>query len=199
MQDNYQLQAGHAKKYFLTYNQDVLIEKHHLKADDSFLYADFFRETYRICRLTGDMSRLHRGIWQDANSHGEVMTLLDLICDSRSDRHPKNRYKGMQAFGHQFHQNLGEQNPQAMLFNDCPEKLRKACLSLGGQPFPQGDVAYVIPVFEELNLVLQFWQGDEEFAPRLRFLWDENALEYLKYETMYFAVDVLMSRIQENL
>ena len=31
----------------------------------------------------------------------------------------------------------------------------------------------------------------------LRLLWDENALMYLKYETMYFAVGLLRQRFRE--
>ena len=42
--------------------------------------------------------------------------------------------------------------------------------------------------------MLQLWFGDEEFPPNLRILWDENALLYLRYETMYFAVDALLRR-----
>lgn len=197
MQDNYQLQAKHAKECFLKYSQQELIENHHLKADETYLYTALFGVPYRINRSTGDMDCYKKDVWTDANSHGEVMTILDLLCDSQETRHPANRFKGMQAFGHQFHQNLGEQNPQAALFENCPEKLGKACSLLGGVPFESGDVAYTIPVFEDLKMVLQFWLGDEEFAPRLRFLWDENALQYLKYETMYYAVDVLISRIKE--
>lgn len=199
MEDNYQKQAAQAKARFLTYDQEKLIEKHHLQADAQWFYPVFFGDTYRISRKTGDFSRLSGDEWLDANSHGEVMTLLDLLCDSQENRHSAGTFRTMQDFGHQFHQNLGEQEPRAFLFQDCPEKLCAACQALGGTPFPKGDVAFRIPVFEDLPLVLQFWLGDEEFAPRLRFLWDSNALQYLKYETMYFAVDVLLQKIAKHL
>ena len=55
-----------------------------------------------------------------------------------------------------------------------------------------------MPVFEDLELVLRFWFGDEEFAPRMRFLWDENSLQYLKYETMHYLLGVLRQRLKEN-
>ena len=63
----------------------------------------------------------------------------------------------------------------------------------------QGDVSFAFELFDGLRIWLQFWEGDEEFPPRLRFLWDENALQYLKYETMYFAVPLLLQRIRENM
>lgn len=199
MQDNYLLQAKQAKACFLSYDQDLLILKHGFRADPDFFYSVFLGDPYRISRKTGDMEYFYENTWRDGNSHGEVMTLLDLICDSSDSRHICGRLKNMQAFGHQFHQNLGEQNPQALLFQDCPEKLKAACEALGGIPFQNGDIAYTIPVFEDLSITLQFWLGDEEFAPRIRYLWDENALQYLKYETMYFAVDVLIAKIKRYL
>ena len=199
MQDNYLLQAKQAKSCFLNYDQEMLIQKHRLKADDAFLYTRFLGDPYRISRSTGDMECFFHGQWRDANSHGEVMTLLDLLCDSSQNRCLSGRLKNMQDFGHQFHRNLGEQNPDALLFQDCPEKLKNACLQSGGIPFSKGDIAYTIPVFEDLCITLQFWLGDEEFSPRLRYLWDENALQYLKYETMYFAVDVLISKLKRYL
>jgi len=33
------------------------------------------------------------------------------------------------------------------------------------------------------------------FPPNLRFLWDENADQYIRYETMYFAKALLLNRI----
>ena len=196
MQNNYMLQARQAKACFLTYDQDTLIQKHNLKADAAYLYLTFLGEPYRIHRTSGDTSFLRDGCWLDGNSHGEVMTILDLLCDSSPRRHLSGRLQNMQDFGHQFHRDLQEQNPDALFFDRCPEQLKKGCEALGGIPFQNGDIAYSLPVFEDLTVTLQFWQGDEEFAPRIRYLWDENALEYLKYETMYYAVGVLISKIK---
>ena len=200
MQDNYQLQAAQAKQLFLKFDQQTLAAKCSLQMDEAYLSGLFFGEPFRIQRDTGDISRLHEGRWLPADSHGEVMTLLDLICDSDPNRRISGQYQNMQAFGHQFHQNLTEdqKNPAAQRFQQNPEALRKACLALGGRPFTPGDVAYSIPVFEDLSLTIQFFLGDEEFAPRIRYLGDRNALQYLKYETMYYAVGVLMERIQEQ-
>ena len=86
-----------------------------------------------------------------------------------------------------------------MRFDADPEGLSRACRALGGVPFDKGDVAYVIEVFDGLKLVLQLWLGDEEFPPNLRLMWDENALMYLKYETMYFCKNLLLQRIAEYL
>ena len=53
-----------------------------------------------------------------------------------------------------------------------------------------------MPFFEDLRIAVQFWHGDEEFSPRLRFLWDAAADQYLRYETMYYALGLLRTRLQ---
>ena len=196
--DNYQIQTQQAKKRFLSYDQQKLIEKLKLKYDAEFLYVKMLCKLYRLNRTSGDLESWDGTDWQDSNTFGEVLTLLDLVCDSREGRYLSCRWKNMQSFGLMFHQNLLEKDrdPWADRFQQDPEGLRKACLALGGQPLPQGDVAYAIELFDGLPIALQFWEGDEEFLPRLRFLWDENALMYIKYETMYYAVNLLMDRIK---
>ena len=199
--NNYLIQARQAKERFLTYDQQALIRKGKLEADETWLYVSLLGERHRIHRATADIQRLAGETWVDANSYDEVMTLLDLVCDSREDRFLSGRWKNMQSFGLMFHQNLLEEqrDPYAQAFDADPEGLRRACLALGGEPFPQGDVAYAMELFDGLKVVIQLWQGDEEFPPSLRFLWDENALMYLKYETMYFAKALLLRRIQEKM
>jgi len=138
--------------------------------------------------------------WQGANSHGEVMTLLDLLCDSSPRRQPSGTWKNMGDFGLLFHKNLLEgRDPWADRFEADPEGFRNACEALNGTPFPTGDIAYVIELFDGLSIVVQLWFGDEEFPAGLRFLWDANALMYIKYETMYFARGIILQRIAENM
>ena len=199
--DNYALQAKQARERFLTYDQQALIEKLKLKYDKDYLYTAMLGEPYRIHRETGDIQRYFRGCWTDANSFGETLTLLDLVCDSREDRFVAGRWKNMADFGLMFHRNLVENkaDPWAEKFQARPEAFRSACEALGGVSFPQGDIAYAIELFDGLSILVQLWFGDEEFPACLRFLWDENALMYIKYETMYFAKGLLLQKIEEHL
>ena len=199
--DNYRIQMQQAQQYFLTYDQQKLIQKLNLAHDEQWLYATMLCCPYRLNRRDGSLQRQCGGQWEDANTFGEVMTLLDLVCDSREDRHLAFRWKNMRDFGLMFHRSLLEESkdPWAHLFDADPEGFRRACLALGGKPFPQGDVAYAIEFFDGLPIVIQLWQGDEEFPASLRFLWDENALMYLRYETMYYAKGLLLQRLKELL
>ncbi|MBQ7801036.1 MAG: DUF3786 domain-containing protein [Oscillospiraceae bacterium] len=198
---NYLIQAFQAKQRFLTYDQDRLTAKFRLKTDADFLYVNLLCKLYRVSRKTGDLEYREGGVWLDGNSNEEVMTLLDLLCDSREDRWISGRWKNMQSFGLQFHQNLLEEqrDPMAEAIDRDPEGFRAACLALGGEPMTGADISFSFEVFDGLPIAVQFWHGDEEFAPRLRYLWDENARMYIRYETMYFAVNLLLRRLREKM
>lgn len=196
--DNYLIQAQQAKQRFLTYDQEALIRKFQLSADDAYLYVTLLRQAYRLCRRTGDLQKLDSDNWLDGNTYEEVMTLLDLLCDSRNDRSLSGIWKNMQSFGLQFHQNLleEERDPFAEQIDTDPDLLHRAADALGADPLRGGDVGYAFELFDGLKIGLLFWHGDEEFAPRIRYLWDRNAKQYIRYETMYFAVSLLRRRIR---
>ena len=199
--DNYQIQAQQAKERFLTYDQERLIRKMGLESDENYLYITMLSRKHRIRRDTGDMEKLVGETWADANSHGEVMTLLDLICDSREDRFVSGKWKAMGDFGRAFHRNLleGTRDPWADRFEKNPGGFRRACEALGGKTFPTGDIAYAIEFFDGLEVLVQLWFSEEEFPGALRLLWDGNALQYIKYETMYFAKGLLLQRLKEEM
>lgn len=194
--DNYAIQAQNAKALFLSYDQKELTEKLHLESDTAYLYTAFLGVPYRIARDSGDLERLDGKTWTDANSFDEVLSVFDLVCDSREDRHPAGIWKNMTDFGHQFHQNLMEsRDPLADFAQEQPEAYRTALEKMGARPIKGADIAYAVPVFDSLEMALFFWAGDEEFLPRIRYLWDENALQYIRYETMYYVVGCLRARI----
>ena len=197
--NNYLIQAQQAKVRFLTYDQEKLIQKFNLRFDDRFLYLTLLYKSYRLSRVSGDLERLEGEAWQDANTFEELLTLLDLLCDSRDDRWLTGRWQNMQTFGLQFHQNLLEErrDPTADRFDRNPELLHRAAKALGAEAIPGGDMGYAFDLFEGLKIGLLFWHGDEEFLPRIRYLWDENAKQYIRYETMYYAVTLLRRRIAE--
>ena len=199
--NNYLIQAQQAKDRFLSYDQNALITKLKLKADTDYLYTKMLCKTYRIHRKTGDLQRLDDGIWIDANTFGEVMVLLDLVCDSREDRYITGRWKNMQSFGLMFHRNLLEDavDPFAEMIQADMESFRAVCREMNGITIPGGDISTAIELFDGLRIGILFWEGDDEFSPRVRILWDENALMYIKYETMHFALGMLKNRILDKM
>ena len=192
--DNYAIQAMQAQQTFLTYDQNVLIEKCCLPYDENYLYPVLFSKPYRVCRTTGQIQRQQGASWEDAGFN-EIMTILDILCDCKPDRCLAGNWNGMQNFGLLFHQNLLEKGKDlfAEAIERDPDAFAKRCLALNGTPIPGADMGYAIEVMDGLKIALQFWHSDEDFPAQVRWYWDENALQYIKYETMYFAVGHLQS------
>lgn len=198
MADNYVIQMENAQNFFLTYDQEKLIRKFRLKADADYLYITMFHMPYRLSRHTGRLERYGKN-WEDANTFGEVMTILDILCDSKDDRWLTGRWVSTQHFGRYIHTGLLEleEDPLATAFDKVPGSLRKACKALGGHPIPGGDEAYAVEVMDGLQIGIFFWYADEEFPAQLRFFWDENALMYLRYETMHYTLGHLRSLLKQ--
>lgn len=199
--NNYDIQAAQAKKRFLTYDQQELIQRCRLSYDETYLYITFLSQPYRIHRQTGDMERYHRETWVDGNSFNEVMTVLDWLCDSKPNRYITGRWINVITQGHYFHGNLqaDTNGSYAQLFDRDPEGFAAACEALKGEKMPSADLAYAIELVDGLRILVQLWHGDEEFPPRLRCLWDENTTRYIRYETTWYAVGLLMERLKEGM
>lgn len=197
--DNYQKQAESAKAHFLSYDQAALIAKWDLDYDENYLYLPFAGRTYRLDRKTGDLTKKVNGSWVSGNTHSEVMTLLDLLCDSADDRYLAGRWQSMEQFGHAFHRALLDTPGEStVLFDQDPDRLRRGCRALGGIPEGKADIGFRLELIPGFPVLLQFWHSDDEFKPQLRLLWDENSMQYLRYETMFFAADLLIQRILEE-
>lgn len=192
--NNYAIAAAQAHERFAGYDHEALARKLNIRLDGEYLYPVMLSRPYRIHRRTGDISRLDGGKWVEANGFDESLTLLDLVCDSREGRGISGRWKNMSSFGHQFHQTLLERaDPWAQQLQEHPAALEAACRALHGERYPIGDAAYSIPLFEDLSILLKLTYGDDEFPASVHWFWDENALQYLKYETMYYALGLLRS------
>ena len=197
--DNYQIQAGLAKQHFLQYDQQEIIDKLGLKVDDAWLYTRFLGQEHRVDRKTGDIFRLDGGNWVGANSFAEVLTLFDLMCDSKPDRFVVGKWKTLQAFGNQFHSSMLEkpENPFADAIGRDPQAFVRACERMGGVPVTGADIACSIELFDGLPLGLFFWEQDEDFPASIRYYLDENALMYLRYETMHYLTGLVSGRLLE--
>ena len=77
-----------------------------------------------------------------------------------------------------------------------PEKLKKACLALGGVELPMGELSFQVPLFDFLTVMVQFWSSDDEFPAVFKLMWDENVLQFLRFETVCYAARFLVNRLQ---
>ncbi len=199
-QNNYEIQTAQAQKRFLMYDQQELINRSCVAYDMNYFYMRLFAKDYRLCRSTGHLERRNGDQWADANSFAEVMIVLDWLCDCSRDRWASGRYMLISALGNGFHQRLQDQiDPAAVLFDQNPQRFCEACLALGGEPASGADVCYSVEFIDGLRVLLQLWHADEEFAPRLCCLFDENTTRYIRYETVWYAQGLLKHHLQEYL
>ena len=83
----------------------------------------------------------------------------------------------------------------AFTFGTRVEKFRAACEAMGALAIGHGDAGFQFDFLGGYRMQIMVYAGDDEFPPNLRFLWDENADQYIRYETMYFAKALLLNRI----
>lgn len=197
MADNYQLSRDRAQAYFLNFDQQTLIDTWQLAHDADWLYADFLGKPYGICRKTGAVLR------PDGSEAGfeEALSIFDLLCHEGTEKFctgqfaPVNSLKGCPAVtvGTDFHSETASRLDRNW------EAFQSACLSLGGTPMQLGDLGFSFPVFADLTVRLKFYRADEDFPASLVLLWEENTLQYIYYETVFYIAGFLLRSILDQM
>lgn len=199
---NYDLQVDIAKRIFLEYDQEVMIRKFKLEADADWIYLTYLNAPCRISRTTGGMEEYIENAWQECRSFSTVMTIYDSLCYHRGATAPTLVGQWC-AVGTFVVTGVTETDTftkkYAAIFDGRTEGLKAACESLGGvlQPRMAGaDVTCLIPVTPFFPVLLQFWEGDEEFPPKLMLLWDRNTDKFLHFETTFYLQGDLLERLK---
>lgn len=182
-QSNYDQVIENWRLKFLEMDQEELIRKFQLEADEEFLYIIYFSKRFRIDRKNGFIT-------EDGKSPGfdTVMNIYNTFYYSAAHpvasgnlvafRQVKRVYPFEAAYRRTIIFRLQE------LFSGKTEELRKACEALGGTLLPQGDVGYVLPVFPFLNIAVLFWDKDEEFEAQANMLFDSEITEFMHEENV---------------
>lgn len=182
-QSNYDQVIENWRLKFLEMDQEELIRKFQLEADEEFLYIIYFSKRFRIDRKNGFIT-------EDGKSPGfdTVMNIYNTFYYSSAHpvasgnlvafRQVKRVYPFEAAYRRTIIFRLQE------LFAGKTEELRKACEALGGTLLPQGDVGYVLPVFPFLNIAVLFWDKDEEFEAQANMLFDSEITEFMHEENV---------------
>lgn len=199
---NYDKQVDMVRSLFLEYDQEALIRKFSLESDAAWIYLTYMNAPFRISRETGRVDSLESGQWRECRAYNAVMTIYDLLCHHKGDRMPalSGSWCAIGSFVVTGVQDTGTFTKKfAACFQDRTEALKAACLRLGGtlqKPLAGADVTCRIPITGFFPVMLQFWDGDDEFPPKLTLLWDKNALSFLHFETTFFLQGDLLERIK---
>ena len=58
------------------------------------------------------------------------------------------------------------------------------------------DLTCKFPVTSFFPVLLQFWEGDEEFPPRMLILWDRATDQFMHFETTFYLQGDLLERLK---
>lgn len=182
---------------FASYDFDAICKEWELAQDDSGLLLTFLGRQYRIDRRSGAVLWESDGTMQEAD-YNVAMTLYDILT------RPRQAASGKMASVGSF-SSLHTSTASGSGFFDRTAKrleyrctqLASACECLGGVPYGRGDVGYLIPVFRDLHIAVQFYDSDEEFPPQLVFLCDTNILRFMHFETMMFMLSHAAGQLVE--
>jgi hypothetical protein len=85
--------------------------------------------------------------------------------------------------------------PLATAFGYNRDAFREAGIALGGKEEEYGDVSFTLFVFPKVPVTFILWEGDEEFPPSVRTLFDPSLPGYLSLEDIVVLSKLAASRI----
>lgn len=198
---NYEIMRNQMRGEFIKYDQEKMIQKYSLENDEDYIYLDFVLRHYRINRRNGvvEWSKDHFKTIVEAD-YNESMTIYDVLCYSKDNCSLSGNYcsvnmlkgivKSAGTDGNMFQKSADD-------FSGKRKELEYACSILGKKIDMKGDVAAKLYPFSFLPIIVQYWEADDEFPANLKFMFDENIMEYMHYETIFFMIGHVVSRIKE--
>lgn len=201
MVSNYEIMRDKMRGEFVKYDQAKIVKKFSLRNDERYLYIEFLLRDYRIDRNTGFAEWSENSFSTSVEAdYNESMTIYDVLCYAKDDCTLSGRYcpvnmlkgagKSLEVGGSMF-QNAADG------FSGKLKALEAVCSVLGEKIDWKGDVAAKLYPFSFLPVILQYWDADEEFPANLKFMFDENILDYMHFETIFFMTGHIVKRIQE--
>ncbi len=198
---NYDKAKHDAALLFCQTDHTEIIERFNLSKQDGFLPLHFFGQPFRLSLTTGAVERMREGAWIEAGFN-EAMTLYDLLGYAQPRCHASGRMVNTKSL--YAHITAAAPSPgnfyrrQEELFDKQSDKMMHVLESLGGKALPQADAAAQFAVFDDLTMQVHFWCSDEDFPPSLELFWDENVLQYMHYETVWYANGFIVSEIEAH-
>ena len=214
---NYTLAQKNGARLFLKRDQEEIIRRCGLEADDRFIYVCFLGQEYRVDRQTGIL--LHAGQKSERNKKTpdydrmkepeenrknpdeagfeEAMSIYDYLCDSEEGCCASGEFATIQSLQRVMTSRIGEGlfSEYAAFFAQNEDIARQRCEQLGGIPSGMGDISYDFSVWKDLKVRIVFWHSDEDFPASIQIFWDRNVLKYMRFETTYYVVGSLMKKI----
>ena len=200
---NYDRQVDIAKGIFQAYDHQHLIRKFGLEADDHWIYLTYLNTPCRISRETGGIEEWIENQWRECRRYDTVMTIYDILCYHKGEKMPVlsgqwctvgnfivTGITQADAFARKY----------AVVFDGHLPAFQAACERMGGVVMPRmagADLTCRFQATPFFPVLLQFWEGDEDFPPKLMILWDRNANSFLHFETTFYLQGDLLERLMD--
>lgn len=199
---NYDITRSKMEGEFVRFDQERMIRQFHLEHTPDHLFITFVGEPYRIGRKTGKVERcLPDGGGFVQAGFNESMTIFDVLCCSKPGCRLSGEYAtvtNLPGIANISAPGTAGYAETARLFAGKCVALRQACERLHGEAQGVGDVAYRIPLFDFMPILLQFWDADEEFDAALKIMWDTHTLDFMHFETTFYAAGHVLARLTEG-
>jgi hypothetical protein len=196
---NYEILAEEARRRFSSMDMVEVLNRTGIVPQDGYFRIRLLGRGYAVSAEDGTVTR------DDGEPSGTTvpMILYDLLGYSEEGACPSGEYTQVQNLARVVStvkyagQGMHDRNAQGMDGKD--EQLKAACEKLGGTPWGKGDVSYMIPLTGDLKFVFSFWNSDDEFPASASVLFDKNSLQYMHYETLWYCLGHIFSRIKEEM
>ena len=198
MAGNYDKMQEDARRLFLTMDLDAGCRRVGLRPEAEGVR---FRAFGQDCFLRRADAVVLDGSGEQAG-FSMTMSVYDVLGRSgepprlRGEFVPTSELHGIMG-SNSVHEDLGRN--EGRIFDGKERELTEACRALGGIPGGKGDVSFTLPVFEFFPVQLRFWASDEEFPPLVQWFWDANALQFARYETLWYMAGEMRSALAARL
>ena len=141
--------------------------------------------------------------WSEAQFN-EAMTIYDLLGYAQPTCHANKTMVNMKS----LHTKKASTAPRPSSIYAAQEArlaayeaqqsgiLAQAAQAIGGAALNKADASAQFTVINDLTMQIQLWLPDEDFPASLQFFWDENVLQYMHYETVWYANGFILEELE---
>ena len=144
-----------------------------------------------------------KATWSEAQFN-EAMTIYDLLGYAQPSCHASKTMINMKS----LHTKIAATAPRPSSIYAAQEArlaafeaqqngiLAQAAQAIGGAALNKADASAQFTVINDLAMQIQLWLPDEDFPASLQFFWDENVLQYMHYETVWYANGFILEELE---
>ena len=197
--DNYEKVCETWREIYQKMDKKELAERFQLEMDDKALYIDFFSEKFRLDHESGMITSVEEP--DRVLGFNTIMCIYHLFYYSKKDAKlkgdfvPYRQVKRGAPFAPAFEKTVVK--PFAKVFDGHLEAFIKAGEVLEGKPIKQGDAGFILPAFENIPVMVVFWDGDDEFAAQANILFDADITDFFHEETVVCIGSEAVSRMTQ--